>query len=223
MPSRWGLPVATVSSSSWTLTAPLPARVQRALAYLDVPPPETPALEAAMPPPVAPIAPRAPTFVKQLALGLAIFAGVLAAAIPFAFFSEGMALAAAVGVGSVLVAIFARRLRIALVIATLLAVLGAFAATHSIHVALQPSNFPIRLSALAPASGETLRNARPVQLATAVLLPTRTEIGGTQIPLAGWALPAALFVFWMLGFAAIVANRKLARWMWRHVAKKLPA
>jgi hypothetical protein len=217
--------VAAVSSS-WTqsATAPLPARVQRALAYLDIPPTPTPSPGTSAPPPAARVAPGAPTFLKQLALGLAIFAGVLASAIPFAFFSEGLALGAAVGVGSVLVALLARQLRIALLTATLLAVLGAFAASHSIHVAQQPGPFPIRLAALAPASGETAaRPARPLLVAAAVVTPVRTEIGGTRLPLAGWAFPAALFAFWMLGFAAIVANRKLARWAWRHIAKRLTA
>jgi hypothetical protein len=190
----------SISSPPWTLSETAPVPQPRALPAVSAP----------------------PGFATQLLLGLAIFAGVLGSALPFAFVSEGLALAAAVAVGSVLVALFARRRRIALMVATLLAVLGAFAATHSVHLALQqPNSFPIPLAALAPAAGETSRLARPAQLATAVATPVRTEIGGIRIPVAGWAFPAALFVFWVVGFAAMAANRQLARWAWHRIAQRL--
>jgi len=194
-------------------SAPIPARAKRALAAMS---------GSALPLPAAPLpiaAPRATTaplsFPKQLGLGLAIFAAVLAAALPLAFVSEGFALAAAVGVGSVLVALLARRLRIALLIATLLAVLGAFAATHSIHLSLGEPAHHTRLAALAPAAGIVTRGERALPMATVVVMPVRAELGGAPLPIAGWAFPAALFLLWASGFAAISLNRALARWLWR--------
>lgn len=213
----------SASSSPWTLpaTKPVPVRVQQALAAAALGGPE-PAIPAPQPRRSPAALSAAPGFTKQLFLGVAIFAGVLAASLPFALVSEGVALGAAVGVGGVLVAIFARRLRIALMIATLMAVLGAFAATHSVHLALHPNGFPNRLAVLAPAAGETSRPARPAQPATAIAIatPVRTEIGGTRIPVAGWAFPGALLLFWVVGFAALAANRKLARWAWHRMAQR---
>jgi hypothetical protein len=164
----------------------------------------------------APSALPAPTLGKQIALGLAIFAAVLAAALPLTLISEGLGLAAAVGVGSVMVALLARRLRIALVIATLLAVLGAFAAAHSVHLAREGQIHPIRLAALSPAAGETQAGtATPLPPAAAVA-PVQIQFIGTRTPIAGWAFPGALFALWAFGFAAIRLNRAFARWLWRH-------
>src|SRR5258706_9837373 len=90
---------------------------------------------------------------RQLGLGLAIFAAVLAASLPLALVSEGLALGAAVGVGSVMIALLARRFRFTLMIAALLAVLGAFGTSHSIHLALRDVPEAQRLAALMPAAG----------------------------------------------------------------------
>jgi hypothetical protein len=187
---------AVFSPPRASATAPIPARAKRALA-----------------------AASRPSFPKQLGLGLAIFAAVLAASLPFAFVSDGLALAAAVGVGGVLVAPLARRRRVVLLIATLLAVLGAFGATHSIHLSVGEAADARRLGDLAPAGGIAGPNARAVP--AALTYPARVEIvgsGGERIslaPLAAWAFPGALFALWALGFAAIAANRALLRWLWR--------
>lgn len=176
----------------------------------------------AIPPAPKPAPPRnaqpAPSLGKQIALGLAIFAGILAPSLPFAFVSEGLALATAVGVGSVLVALLARRLLIALLIATLLAVLGAFATAHSIHVALETPGVTIRLANLAPAAGVAMGAAPTPAVPAVIVFPARADFGSQTVPVAGWAFPGALFVLWALGFAAIRANRALVRWLigrWR--------
>jgi len=158
----------------------------------------------------------APPLGKQIALGLAIFAAVLAAALPLSLVSEGLGLAAAVGVGSVLIALLARRLRIALVIATLLAVLGAFGAAHSIHLSRPGPIHTIRLASLSPASGETQAGTATPLPPAAVVSPVRIEYIGTRTPIAGWAFPGALFALWAFGFVAIRLNRAFARWLWRH-------
>ena len=226
------MPVAV--SSSWTLpaTAPIPKRARRGSAWrphgvepvsevqlsLDLKgKPSGPGLQAPKPSHPAPT-PAKPNLVKQMALGLGAFAGILAASLPLVFISEGLALAAAVGVGAVLVALLARRLLIAPLIATLLAVLGAFAAAHSVHVARNETIVPIRLAELAPAAGLQAGGAPP---AIAVMLPVRAELGGARVPIAGWAFPAALFVLWAAGFGAIRASRALARWLWRQAAIRL--
>jgi len=164
---------------------------------------------------------------RQFGLGLAIFAVVLAASLPLAFVDEGLALGAAVGVASVMIALQARRLRIAMMIATLLAVLGAFGTAHSIHLAMGTAPTP-RLGQLAPAAGPfgygaaaTILNERAAAAPAAVVMPTRAEIvraDGTRtaLPLpAGWALPAVLFLFWALGYGLVAANRALIRWFGR--------
>ena len=162
--------------------------------------------------------PAKPTLVEQMALGLGIFAGILAASVPLVYISEGLALAAAVGLGAVLVALLARRLLVAPLIATLLAVLGAFAAAHSVHVSRNETTVPIRLAELVPAAGFQAGGAPP---AIAAMLPARAELGGQRVPIAGWAFPAALFVLWAAGFGAIRASRTAARWLWRHATARL--
>lgn len=216
------------ASSSWNLpaTAPVPKRAHRGSIWrpdgvlplglaqhaLD---PDDPGI--APPKPRVP-APARPTLVKQMVLGLGIFAGILATSVPLVFISEGLALAAAVGVGAVAVALLARRLLIAPLIAALLAVLGAFATTHSVHIAHQEPAVPIRLSELAPAAGLQAGGAPPL---VAVALPSRADFGGTRVPVAGWAFPVALFALWALGFGAIRATRAFARWLWRQAAARM--
>ena len=157
---------------------------------------------------------------KQIALGLTIFVAVLSASLPLAFVSEGLALSAAVGVGSVMVALLARRLMIALLIATLLAVLGAFAAAHSVHLSQMPPSVPLRLAALAPAAGPSAPAARAAPAPAAIVLSVRAELGGERVPIAGWAFPGALFALWALGYVAIRANRAAALWLWRRFAPR---
>lgn len=155
---------------------------------------------------------------RQLGFGLAIFAAVLAASLPLAFISEGLALGAAVVVASVMIALLARRLRIALMIAALLAVLGAFGAAHSIHIAVRHAPEAQRLAALVPAAGiigESVHRAAAYPLA--VMMSSRAEFvraDGSRgaLPLPGfWAFPAALFVLWALGYGLVVAARAAAR------------
>lgn len=231
-----------VAPSSWTLpaTAPIPKRahrgsqwrpraaarvaVQLALDLADRPPAAPPQAPGEFPDEAlrVPTAAR-PGLLRQFALGLGVFALVLAVAVPLALISEGLALAGAVAVGAVAVAVFARRLLIAPLVAALLAVLGAFAVAHSIHVARQDATVPIRFADLAPAAGLQAGGAPPV---VAAVLPTRAEIGTTRVPIAGWAFPAALFALWAAGFAAIRAAHASARWLLRHAAARtapLPA
>jgi len=207
---RWARLAASIRPQpqrmSLTLAEPAPAASPPARSGDSTPPAPAPAGSAA-----------ALGLAKQLGLGLAIFAAVLAAALPFAFISEGLALGAAVCIGSVLVALLARRLRIALMIATLLAVLGAFAATHSIHLALHDTTVPIRLAALAPASGAETRGSPAIAMPAVVVMPVRAELGSGSTSLAGWAFPGALFALWAAGFAAIAASGALARWLWRRL------
>lgn len=219
----------SATTSSWTLPTSAPDPVdarrrspwRRSLEQIQLS-----AAAAAMPDPgTAPPAPTpapaetpVPTLGKQIALGLAIFAAVLAPALSLALVSEGLGLAAAVGVGSVLLALLARRLRIALVIATLLAVLGAFAAAHSVHLSREGHIYPLRLAALAPASGEAQAGTATPLPPAAVVAPVRIEYIGTRTPIAGWAFPGALFALWAFGFVAIRLNRAFARWLWRHTA-----
>ena len=158
---------------------------------------------------------RAPSFVRQLGSGFAIFAVVLAASLPLAFVSESLALAVAVGVGSVFLALLARRLRIALLIATLMAVLGAFGASHSIHLAVRDAPGMRALGDLAPAAGVAIRGEGPMP--AAMMMPPRVSMiaAGERTPLAGWAFAPALFALWAVGFAAILLNRALLHWVWR--------
>ena len=217
-----------IASSSWNLpaTAPVPKRAHRGSVWrpggvepfaevqlaLGLEEPGTPP-----PKPRAP-GPARPTLVKQMALGLGIFAGILATSVPLVFISEGLALGAAVGVGAVAVALLARRLLIAPLVAALLAVLGAFATSHSVHIAYQEPAVPIRLSELAPAAGLQAGGAPPL---VAMALPSRAELGSTRVPVAGWAFPAALFALWALGFGAIRATRAFARWLVRQAAARI--
>jgi hypothetical protein len=221
-----------LASSSWTLpvTAPVPKRARRGWRWR--PHRVKPGAEVQPSPdltgnPLGPQTPKAPAsatsaarpgLAKQLALGLGIFAGILAASVPLVFISEGLALAAAVGAGAVAVALLARRLLIAPLVAALLAVLGAFATSHSVHVAHQQPSVPIRLGEIAPAAGLEAGGAPPV---IAVALPSRAEFGGTRLPIAGWAFPAALFALWALGFGAIRATSAFARWLWRQAAARM--
>ena len=207
--------------SSWSLprTAPIPLRARRALAQMSekVAPAPRPAPLAPMSAAISRRGAATPPFAKQIGLGFAIFATVLAAALPLALVSEGLALAAAVGVGSVLIALLARRLCIALLIATLLAVLGAFAAAHSVHLSVREPVGHFQLAALAPGAGTDAKTERALRVSVAFVLPVRAEIGGERIPVAGWAFPAALFALWAIGFAAIALNRALVRWLWRRI------
>ncbi len=228
-PSSWTLPTTAPipkrahRGSQWRPRTAAPAEVQLALDLADRPPvvppqapSETPG-ERALPPAAR------PGLLRQFALGLGVFALVLAVAVPLALISEGLALAGAVAVGAVAVAVFARRLLIAPLVAALLAVLGAFAVAHSIDVARQDATVPIRFADLAPAAGLQAGGAPPV---VAAVLPTRAEIGATRVPIAGWAFPAALFALWAAGFAAIRAAHASARWLLRHAAARtapLPA
>src|SRR4029079_15012106 len=98
-----------------------------------------------------------------------------------------------------------------------LAVLGAFAATHSIHLSLSGHASHFQLAALAPAAGPDGKSERAMPISVALVLPVRAEIGGERTPVAGWAFPVALFALWAAGFAAIVMNRALARWIWRRI------
>lgn len=161
-------------------------------------------------------------FARQFGLGLAIFATVLAVSLPLAFVSEGLALGAAVGVGSVMIALLARQLRFTLIIAALMAVLGAFGTSHSIHLALRDVPEAQRLAALMPAAGLNGSSAamfgdRGGAAPAMVVLPVRAEIIGrdgtrSALPLpAGWAFPAALFILWALGYCLIAAGRVAAR------------
>ena len=223
-----------VATSSWSLpaTAPVPRRARPgslwrphgvapiAEVQLGLEPGGTPSGPAPRTPQPPHPAPARPGFVKQMALGLGIFAGILAASVPLVFVSEGLALAAAVGVGAVLVALLARRLLLAPLIAALLAVLGAFATAHSVHVARNETTVPIRLAELAPAAGLQAGGAPPV---VAVALPARADLGGGRVPIAGWAFPAALFLLWAGGFGAIRATRAFARWLWRQAAARMAA
>jgi len=164
-------------------------------------------------------------FARQLGLGLAIFAAVLAASLPLAFLSEGLALGAAVGVGSVMIALLARRLRLTLMAAALLAVLGAFGTSHSIHLALRDAPEAQRLAALVPAAGlhaspsaATMFGERGSAIPATLVLPARIETIGrdgtrSALPLpAGWAFPAALFLLWALGYGLIAGIRASVRW-----------
>jgi hypothetical protein len=162
------------------------------------------------------------TLVKQLALGLAIFAGVLAASVPLAFVSEGLALGAAVAVASVLVALLARRLRISLLVATLLAVLGAFATSHSVHLAQQSPAIQIRLADLSPGTGLGMGEA-PAPPPAVVVLPPRIMLAGELVPIGAWVFPSALFLLWAVGFAAIRASGALARWLWHRLERTAAA
>jgi len=160
---------------------------------------------------------RAPSFVKELGSGLVIFAAILAASLPLAFVSERLALAVAVGVGSVFLALLARRLRIALLIATLMAVLAAFGASHSIYMAMRDAPGTRVLGDLAPAAGVATPGEAPMP--AAIVSPPRVSViaAGLRTPLAGWAFAPALFALWAVGLAAIVLNRALLRWLWRRV------
>ncbi|MCW5773613.1 MAG: hypothetical protein KIT16_18370 [Rhodospirillaceae bacterium] len=166
-------------------------------------------------------------FGREIGLGVVIFASVSAVALPLAFISEGLALGAAIALGSVLIALLARRLRIALLIAALLAVLGAFGATHSISVKHGDAADPQRLAAMAPASGiarpapaERRADRNLFQPAT-MMLPTRiaaTGLDGEKISLTAppsWALPALLFALWAAGYVALLAAIGLLRRLWR--------
>ena len=221
------------ATSSWTLPAdaPIPKRARRGSAWrphgvetlgnvqlaLDFPAPApSPLPSPPLPPHTVHKAPR-PSLVRQLAMGLGIFAGVLAASVPLVFISEGLALAAAVGLGAVLVALLARRLLIAPMIAALLAVLGAFATAHSVHLARTETTVPIRLAELAPAAG--LHGGAPP--AIAVVMPIQAQFGSQRVPIAGWAFPAALFALWAAGFGAIRATQLLVRWLLRKYGDQL--
>ncbi len=223
-----------VAPSSWTLpaTAPIPKRARRGSSWrphgaapdfgqqlaLDLEgKPKAPAPQPAPSPRPAPAIAK-PGLLKQIALGLGIFALILAVSVPLATVSEGLALAAAVAVGAAAVALFARRLLIAPLVAALLAVLGAFAAAHSVHISQLEPAVPIRLADLAPSSGFQAGGAPPV---VAITYPARAEIGETRVPIAGWAFPAALFALWALGFGAIRAVHAFARWTWRQAAARM--
>ena len=222
-----------VAPSSWTLpaTAPIPKRARRGSSWrphgaapdfgqqlaLDLKAkPHAPAVQPAPPPPSP--ATAKPGLLRQLALGLGIFALILAVSVPLATVSEGLALAAAVAVGAIAVALLARRLLIAPLIAALLAVLGAFAAAHSVHISRLEPAVPIRLADLAPSSGFQAGGAPPV---VAITYAARAEIGETRVPIAGWSFPAALFVLWAAGFGAIRAVHAFARWTWREAAARV--
>lgn len=215
-----------IASSSWNLpaTAPVPKRAHRGSHWRPhgvEPVAEVQhalGLDQPCAPAPQPRAPARPTLVKQMALGLGIFAGILATSVPLVFISEGLALGAAVGVGAVVVALLARRLLIAPLVAALLAVLGAFATSHSVHMAYQEPAIPIRLSELAPAAGLQAGGAPPL---VAMALPSRADIGATRVPVAGWAFPAALFALWALGFGAIRATQAFARWLVRQAAARM--
>lgn len=217
-----------VAPSSWMLpaTAPIPKRAHRGSSWRPHGVAPDTGLQLALDftaEPKAPIPQPAPAtarpgLLKQLALGLGIFALILVVSVPLAMISEGLALAAAVAVGAAAVALLARRLLIAPLVAALLAVLGAFAAAHSVHVSRLEPAVPIRLADLAPASGLQAGGAPPL---VAITLPSRAEIGGTRVPIAGWAFPAALFALWAAGFGAIRAVHTFARWTWRQAAARM--
>jgi hypothetical protein len=170
---------------------------------------------------------------RQIGLGASTFGVVLAVSLPLALMDRGMALGAAVGVASVLVALFARRLRFALIAAALLAVLGAFAATQSIHMARHHAPSPQGLAQMAPAAGTpndpaasiVLRNRDRETAPASLILPARAEIvaaDGTRSSLtmpAGWTVPAALFVFW-IAMCGVIAGGRIAA---RHVNRALAA
>lgn len=215
---------ATTSSWKLPLDAPIPKRARRGSTWRPhgVDPVAEVQLSLALPGP-APAArtetparaghrARRPSLARQLAMGLGIFVGVLAASVPLVFISEGLALAVAVGLGAVLVALLARRMLIAPLIAALLAVLGAFATAHSVHLARTETAVPIRLADLSPAAGLQAGDAPP---AIAVMLPAQAQLGSRRVPVAGWAFPAALFALWAAGFGAICANRAFVRWLVR--------
>ncbi len=176
-------------------------------------------LGAALARPCAP-APAAPSLLKQMALGLAIFAAILGTSVPLVFISEGLALGAAVAVGAVVLGLLARRLLIGPVVATLLAVLGAFATSHSVHTAYHAPATPVRLSELAPAAGLRAGGVPPL---VAMTLPSRAEFGSTRLPVAGWAFPAALFALWAFGFAAMRVTHGFARWLVREASARMTA
>lgn len=220
----------SAAPSSWTLpaAAPVPKRARRGSAWrprgvdplaevqlslgLGAPAPG-PVAPAPKPPAARAVPPAAkPSLVRQLAMGLGIFAGILAASVPLVFISEGLALAVAVALGAVLVALLARRLLVAPLIAALLAVLGAFAAAHSVHLANTEPAVPIRLAELAPASGLWAGGAPP---ATAVVMQVEARFGSERVPLSGWVFPAALFTLWAAGFGTIRANQIIIRWLLR--------
>jgi len=169
---------------------------------------------------------------RRLGLGAAIFAAVLLASLPLAFVDQGLALGAAVGSASVMIALLARRLQIALMAAALMAVLGAFAATHSIHIAMGHPPAATRLAQIAPAAGPVRETAaasvmlrdRSSVAPAALVLPARAEFvaaDGTRssMPLpAGWTLPLALFVLWALGYGLVAMGRRFARRLTRVLA-----
>lgn len=173
-----------------------------------------------------------PGFGRQIGLGLAIFAAVTAVSLPLALVSEQLALGAAVAVGGVFVALFARRLRIALLIAALMAVLGAFGATHSIHLSRGDAADLRNLAAIAPSAGPARGQPEGVAAAVtrsgalqpaALMLPSRiaaTGGDGRRVSVAapsGWALPAMLFALWVLAYAAVLSGRYLLRRVWRSI------
>lgn len=223
-----------VSPSSWTLpaTAPVPKRARRGSSWrphgvapesarqlaFDLAPKPQPAVPQPVPAPRPAPAMAKPGLLKQLALGLGIFALILAVSVPLAMVSESLALAAAVALGAVAVALLARRLLIAPLVAALLAVLGAFAAAHSVHIARLETAVPIRLTDLAPSSGFQAGGAPPV---VAITYQAHAAIGGTRVPIAGWAFPAALFALWAAGFGAIRAVHAGARWALRQTAARM--
>ena len=162
---------------------------------------------------------------RRLGSGAAIFALVLAVSLPLAFVDQGLALGAAVGVASVLIALLAQRLQIALMAAALMAVLGAFAAAQSVHIAMGNPPAVTRLAQMAPAAGTLTDTAattvvlrdRSITAPEALVLPARAEFVGadgtrSSMPLpAGWSLPIALFVLWSLGYGLIALSRIAAR------------
>jgi disulfide bond formation protein DsbB len=154
-----------------------------------------------------------PNFTSQIRSGFGIFAIVLIVSLPLAFVSQRLALAVAVAVGSVFLALLARRLRIALLLATLLAMLGAIGAAHSVHLYREPS--PSSLAQLAPAAG-----AVPGTRAAKAVIPTTSRVSsahanGVRTEILGWLFPGALFTLWAIGLAAVTLNRAVLRWIRR--------
>ncbi len=162
-----------------------------------------------------------PSFATQLALGLGIFAAVLAVSIPLAFVAAPAGLAAAVTLGSLFLALQMRRLRFSLVTATLLAVLAAFgsaqtAQTERLHRA-DVQAAARQFADLAPASGHAIPVAAPREVIAAVVMLPRAELMGADgrllqvTAIAGWAFPPALVLLWIVGLAAFTGNRALLR------------
>lgn len=169
---------------------------------------------------------------RRLGHGAAIFGAVLLASLPLAFVDQGLALGAAVGAASVMIALLARRLQIALMAAALMAVLGAFAATQSIHIAMGNPPAANRLAQIAPAAGpvgettaaSVMLRDRSSLAPAALVLPARAEFmtaDGTRSSMllpAGWSLPLALFVLWALGYGLIALSHRFARRITRALA-----